>query len=99
MQNSVAICGECSSAQKYLTRLCLLELMFVTKENKVLSASVQHMTNTCANITPKQVHSLKKVKKSFLQLFSLTISSVHSLATESSIKERCLIIFLSIVMV
>jgi hypothetical protein len=99
MRNLAVICGECSSAQKFLTRLCLLELMFVTRENKVLSASVQHMTNTCANITPKQVHSLKKVKKLFRQLFSLTISNVHSLAIESSIKERCLIIFLFIVMV
>ncbi len=64
-------------AQKSQEKQCLSVLTYVIKVNKVLLVFAQLMTNTCVNITHRQVHRVRKAKKLLALEFFRGISKVH----------------------
>lgn len=87
--------GECLLDQRFQSKLCLLELMSVTRANRVLLDSVLPTIPICASIMLKPVLNQSKVRKLSHQPSSLTTSREHSRATVTSTMELCLDMFSS----
>lgn len=73
--------------------------MFATRVSKVLSVLLPHMIHTCVNITLRQAHKDRKVKRLYLQIFYKTTMEVHFKLTETIIKANYQITFSSTEMV